>query len=526
MATLLMQTQAIPFLSLPPEADSPARPRPDLERLDLDALCARAVQLRVFPAVFNNIRALGLLDCLSPESVWVERFRQNYVRNLALRHEEAQIVNGLSQAGIPCRAVKGVGLVELLYPDLSWRSVEDIDLLVAAGDVALAYHRLKELGLRDAQQPWTLLALSRQIAQPPYAFPEILLIKREFLIELHWDWVGENFPPGAPASDQEAFLTYLCLHAGKSFWSSLQKPCDIELYLRKFGDRIEWGRFWRLAKKSGWDRICAASFHLCSILFERPLRPEEQRGSTKSARVLADQAARALLGEATPGWWSHRAFRLLRVYGWRQRISRCWRWLAPPPWHWNHPPGASVSTAGVWMTRYRQLLSQALARLVPFRRWSHYLQRAGELSLADWRCVGRAILTLLAVYIGLRIVPFDRLQRWATSVRTGAPEDGGATGEAIRRTAWLVDVAANHHVVPMRCLARSLALAWMLARRGISTQVKLGVRKDGEQFLAHAWLEWRGERVNDPHQVAQQFVELAPAPSQKEFSRALLTCLR
>ena len=42
-----------------------------------------------------------------------------------------------------------------------------------------------------------------------------------------------------------------------------------------------------------------------------------------------------------------------------------------------------------------------------------------------------------------------------------------------------------------RCLTRSLVLMAMLARRGIFTDLVIGVRT-GEKFEAHAWIEHRG----------------------------------
>lgn len=85
----------------------------------------------------------------------------------------------------------------------------------------------------------------------------------------------------------------------------------------------------------------------------------------------------------------------------------------------------------------------------------------------------------------------------------------------IRQAAWLVDVAANHHLVPMHCLVRSLALAWMLARRGCSTELKLGVRRDDGQFAFRAWVEWRGQTVNDAGRPRDHYALIEPTASQR-----------
>jgi Transglutaminase-like superfamily len=48
-----------------------------------------------------------------------------------------------------------------------------------------------------------------------------------------------------------------------------------------------------------------------------------------------------------------------------------------------------------------------------------------------------------------------------------------------------------------RCLARSLVLTRLLARRGIPAKLVIGARADPD-FLAHAWVEYDGEPVLNP----------------------------
>jgi hypothetical protein len=73
-----------------------------------------------------------------------------------------------------------------------------------------------------------------------------------------------------------------------------------------------------------------------------------------------------------------------------------------------------------------------------------------------------------------------------------------------------VDRAGRYHLRPMRCLNRSLALLWMLRRRGIATALRLGCRRQGEAHDFHAWVV-DGEAkplVDSPEQGA--FVPLQP----------------
>lgn len=47
------------------------------------------------------------------------------------------------------------------------------------------------------------------------------------------------------------------------------------------------------------------------------------------------------------------------------------------------------------------------------------------------------------------------------------------------------------------CLERSLALWWMLRRGGNDAKVRIGGRKEGEKFEAHAWVECEGIELTD-----------------------------
>ena len=95
------------------------------------------------------------------------------------------------------------------------------------------------------------------------------------------------------------------------------------------------------------------------------------------------------------------------------------------------------------------------------------------------------------------------------------PERGWAakTSEVLEASAVCsaaVDRAGRYHLGPMRCLNRSLALLWMLRRRGIATALRLGCRRQGEAHDFHAWVV-DGEAkplVDSPEQAA--FVPLQP----------------
>ena len=73
--------------------------------------------------------------------------------------------------------------------------------------------------------------------------------------------------------------------------------------------------------------------------------------------------------------------------------------------------------------------------------------------------------------------------------------DPSAVARAVRRASRLVPMA--------NCLPQALATYTLLARRGIESEVRLGVARDGQRFKAHAWVELDGivliGKVDDLH---------------------------
>ena len=71
-------------------------------------------------------------------------------------------------------------------------------------------------------------------------------------------------------------------------------------------------------------------------------------------------------------------------------------------------------------------------------------------------------------------------------------------GNRVALTAHMVNVADRHGLVHHSCLAKSLTLWWLLGWQGITSDLRIGIRKDGEKFQAHAWVERDGAALNEP----------------------------
>lgn len=68
--------------------------------------------------------------------------------------------------------------------------------------------------------------------------------------------------------------------------------------------------------------------------------------------------------------------------------------------------------------------------------------------------------------------------------------------------------AAAAHYLPFRtnCLEQSLVLWWLLRRRGIAADLKIGARKAANRFEAHAWVEFEGSVIGGAGEEHLHFV--------------------
>jgi hypothetical protein len=136
--------------------------------------------------------------------------------------------------------------------------------------------------------------------------------------------------------------------------------------------------------------------------------------------------------------------------------------------------------------------------------------RLRALTPGDWRMLITASLLLPVIDIGLRIWGFRRVYAAMGRLSPGPAGSAHSLSDAdIDRLVRMVNVAANRGVVRVTCLRRSLAVWWLLRRRGVASEIRIGVRREQGLFMAHAWVERDGLVLNDRADIAQSFVVLA-----------------
>ena len=145
------------------------------------------------------------------------------------------------------------------------------------------------------------------------------------------------------------------------------------------------------------------------------------------------------------------------------------------------------------------------ARLLQFHNLNAMQKRT---LLAAW-------LWLPLFWLGLRVLGLPRFQD--RLLKAPARSALSLTLPVVRVLGDAVNIAARHTPFPVTCLTRSLLLVWLLHRRGVASDLRIGVRLTQGMFDAHAWVECEGVPVNDRPDVNAQFASFGDLIPLKAF---------
>jgi len=79
----------------------------------------------------------------------------------------------------------------------------------------------------------------------------------------------------------------------------------------------------------------------------------------------------------------------------------------------------------------------------------------------------------------------------------------------VQATEYAVAMAGALYPGRAKCLEQSLAVYYLLGRRGAPVRFRMGVQS--HPFLAHAWVEYQGQPITD---VAEHVKWFAPLPDE------------
>jgi len=147
---------------------------------------------------------------------------------------------------------------------------------------------------------------------------------------------------------------------------------------------------------------------------------------------------------------------------------------------------------------------------------SHYISTYRALSGREQKVLLASLVLLPLFWLGLRLVGLQSFQAWLdrSPIARRAPlnqPEAAALGVAVNR-------AANHVFGTVTCLTRSLLLRWLLRRYGTASDLRIGVRFDDGELLAHAWVEQDGIPINDRPEVVARYAAFDRPIAPEMFS--------
>jgi hypothetical protein len=130
------------------------------------------------------------------------------------------------------------------------------------------------------------------------------------------------------------------------------------------------------------------------------------------------------------------------------------------------------------------------------------------LSFEEWRLLLASLVLLPLTGLMLRIIGFKKTRSFLTKLVPAKSNSTTPEAEQLlyaKCVAHMVNVAANHGLYRANCLKKSLVTWRLLARKGIESDLKIGVKTDSDDFQAHSWVECHGHSLGEPANINYHF---------------------
>jgi len=136
---------------------------------------------------------------------------------------------------------------------------------------------------------------------------------------------------------------------------------------------------------------------------------------------------------------------------------------------------------------------------------------ARQLPPLGWRVLGISLVLLPVIDVSLRIRGYARTRTsilaWSGRQRSRLAAD--AVDAFATTVAQAVSIAGRRSIWPTTCLRQALLVEALLARRGIASELRIGVRNLATTgFGAHAWVERDGRVLIGGDDAASQHLPL------------------
>jgi len=138
----------------------------------------------------------------------------------------------------------------------------------------------------------------------------------------------------------------------------------------------------------------------------------------------------------------------------------------------------------------------------------HKVQIASQLTLLDWLTLLEAWWLLLAFYLSVRWMSYERVSQIAHPTH-GEIIFTSSQLDMAQHLARVVALSSRLHFLPMTCLVKALTLRWLLGRQGIQSCLCIGANKSLDRVHAHAWVEVHGQAIGESGNIVKNFQLLA-----------------
>lgn len=144
--------------------------------------------------------------------------------------------------------------------------------------------------------------------------------------------------------------------------------------------------------------------------------------------------------------------------------------------------------------------------------------RFAVLSRAEQTIFLRALCLLPIMACAPAIFRWQKVQSWVERHDSRCNKNENANGTDPSVIERMVFSAARYGIIRGNCLSRSLTLCYLLKCEGYNACLRLGGRRRGESFEAHAWVELEDRAFDAPDDLRKSFAPFPVNPSNELIS--------
>lgn len=379
---------------------------PDWQPEQWDVVLKMARQHRLLPLLHWRLRHEHR-EWAVPAAV-KQRLAQAFERAtrgaLAWQRELLTVQAHLTQAGIPCLALKGAYLALHSYPHPALRPLRDLDLLVPLAHVLAAQRCLLQAGYRAvATGNWEACLATKHhlpVMEAPTSRQKIELHFRLHPLTMRqphavvWERLHAQAVTAVVAGQAVAYLAptdlllHLIAHAvyQHRFDNGPLLLTDIAYLLQR--EPIDWQKFWQEAQARHWSKGCVLVLRLVANYYPDLVvdYPQTEQGYLPEVALLLSACAELMLGDLTLHADLHLASELAGR-SWYQRSRYLLQRLFPTPTEiargYTDAASTSPRIISAYLRRYRLLLTQRLPRLFNRQQQSGIAADAGQVAVLE-----------------------------------------------------------------------------------------------------------------------------------------------